>query len=79
MTAVPALTPVTRPFVATVATEVFADDHTGLLALVLRSVVPPTQTEDVPVIAAALGSAFTVTTAGAEVTEQPLASVTVTV
>ena len=57
----------------------FAEDQTGLVAVVLRSVVPPIHTEDVPVIAAVVGNGLTVTTVGAEVTEQPLASVTVTV
>ena len=75
----PALTPVTKPLAATVAIAVLAEDHTGLVAVVLNNVVPPIHTEDVPVIAAVVGSGFTVTTVGAEVTEQPFASVTVTV
>jgi hypothetical protein len=78
-TTVPALTPVTKPFAATVATAVLAEDQTGLVAVVLRRVVPPIQTEFVPVMAAVVGKAFTVTTVGADVTEQPFASVTVTV
>jgi hypothetical protein len=50
-----------------------------LVAVVLRRLVPPIQTEFVPVMAAVVGKAFTVTTVGADVTEQPFASVTVTV
>jgi hypothetical protein len=39
----------------------------------------PTHAEAVPVIAATVGSAFSVTTTAAEVAEQPLLFVTVTV
>jgi hypothetical protein len=79
MATVPALTPVTNPFAAIVATPELAELHTGLLAVVLNNVVDPTQTAVVPVTTGAVGKLFTVTTVAVDVFEQPLASVTVTV
>ena len=44
-----------------------------------KVVLEPTHTEVVPVIAATVGNAFTVTTVAADVAEHPLLFVTVTV
>jgi hypothetical protein len=63
----------------TVATAEFAELQTGLFAVVLSNEVDPAQTIGVPVMAGALGKLFTVTTVAADVLEQPLAPVTVTV
>ena len=72
-------TPVTTPVALTVAIEVFELDQVGFTLVVARLVVVPTQSEVLPVIAAVVGKAFTVTVVAEEVTEQPPALVTVTV
>jgi hypothetical protein len=72
-------TPVTTPVALTVAIEVFELDQVGFTLVVARFVVVPTQSEVLPVIAAVVGNAFTVTVVAAEVIEQPPALVTVTV
>ena len=69
MATVPALTPVTKPLAATVATAELAELQTGLLAVVLSKVVDPTQTAAVPVITGATGKLFTVTTVADDVVE----------
>jgi hypothetical protein len=77
--AVPAVTPVTTPVALTTATAEFEVDQVGFKLVVANVVVEPTHTEVVPVIALAIGNAFTVTTVAVDVAEHPLASVTVTV
>jgi hypothetical protein len=78
---VPALTPVTAPEESfTVAVDVLDELQVPPVAEELDKVeLAPTQAEAVPVIDPALGSAFSVTTAAAEVAAQPLLFVTVTV
>jgi hypothetical protein len=75
---VPEATPVTKPLLLIVATEVLLLVHGLLLAgvpLPSKSVVDPTHTVVVPLI---VGKAFTVTTTSS-VFSQPFASVPVTV
>jgi hypothetical protein len=80
MLTVPALTPVTTPVDAfTVAVAVFEEDHVPPVVTLAKVVLEPTHTEVVPVIAATVGSGFSVTTVAADVAEHPLLFVTVTV
>jgi hypothetical protein len=76
MVAVPAATPVTTPEVDTIATEVLLEDHVPPMVASPKVVVDPAQTEVVPVMAATVGSALTVTEA-VELETQPEALVTV--
>ena len=76
MVADPAATPVTTPEALTVATAVLLEDQVPPAVASLKFVVEPTQTEAVPVIAAATGRALTVTPVVTAVV-QPLALVTV--
>ena len=75
MVADPAATPETTPEALTVATAVLLEDQVPPLVASLRVVVEPTQTLVVPVMAATVGSALTVTVVVA-VEVQPLAFVT---
>ena len=77
---VPALTPVTAPEEAfTVAVAVLDELQVPPPVELAKVELEPTHAEAVPVIAATVGSAFSVTTTAAEVAEQPLLFVTVTV
>jgi len=77
---VPALTPVTAPDEAFTVAVAVLDELQVPPPVELAKVEPePTQAEAVPVIAATVGSAFSVTTTAADVAEQPLLFVTVTV
>lgn len=77
---VPALTPVTAPDEAfTVAVAVLDELHVPPPVELAKVELEPTHAEAVPVIAATVGSAFSVTTTAADVAEQPLLFVTVTV
>jgi hypothetical protein len=67
---------VTTPELETVATEVLLEDQVPPVMASLRGVVDPAQTEVVPVMAATVGSPFTVTEA-VELETQPEALVTV--
>ena len=79
MLVLPADTGLTTPVLELiVATAVFDDDHTIVPAMEVRFViVEPMHTSVPPVIADAIGKAFTVTACVAEVDEQLLPSVTV--
>jgi hypothetical protein len=80
MLTVPAFTPVTAPVEAfTVAVAVLDELHVPPVVALAKVVLEPTHTEVVPVIAATVGNAFTVTTVAADVAEHPLLFVTVTV
>lgn len=77
---VPALTPVTAPEEAfTVAVAVLDELQVPPPVELAKVELEPTHAEAVPVIAATVGSAFSVTTTAADVAEQPLLFVTVTV
>ena len=77
---VPALTPVTAPEEAfTVAVAVLDELQVPPPVELAKVELEPTHAEAVPVIAATVGSAFSVTTTAAEVAEQPLLFVTVKV
>ena len=77
---VPALTPVTAPDEAfTVAVAVLDELQVPPPVELAKVELEPTQAEAVPVIAATVGSAFSVTTTAADVAEQPLLLVTITV
>jgi hypothetical protein len=78
--AVPALTPVTTPVEAfTVAIAVFEVLHVPPVVAFVSVELAPIHAEAVPAIVPADGSGFSVTTVAAEVAEQPLLLVTVTV
>ena len=80
MFAVPALTPVTSPVEElTIAVAVFELDHEPPVVTFSNVTVDPSHTEVVPVIAATVGKAFTVTTVAELVAEHPLLFVTVNV
>jgi hypothetical protein len=57
---VPALTPVTTPLLATVASRVSALLHTPPVVLLLSNVAEPSHNDVGPLMAATVGSAFTV-------------------
>jgi hypothetical protein len=77
---VPALTPVTAPEEAfTVAVAVLDELQVPPPVELAKVELEPTHAEAVPVIAATVGSAFSVTTTAADVAEHPLLFVTVTV
>jgi hypothetical protein len=76
MVADPAATPVTTPEALTVAIAVLLEDQVPPAEASLRVVVEPTQTLVVPVMAATVGRALTVTPVVTAVV-QPLAFVTV--
>lgn len=77
---VPALTPVTAPEEAfTVAVAVLDELQVPPPVELAKVELEPTHAEAVPVIADTVGSAFSVTTTAADVAEQPLLFVTVTV
>ena len=78
--AVPALTPVTTPVEAfTVAIAVLEVLHVPPVVAFVSVELAPIHAEAEPAIVPADGSAFSVTTVAAEVAEQPLLLVTVTV
>ena len=72
ITEVPAVTPVTKPPALIVATAGVALDHTPLAVTSANCVVNPIHAVDVPVIAATVGSAFTVTVRVAVFEQPPL-------
>jgi hypothetical protein len=76
MVVVPAAIPVTTPEALTVATAVLEEDQVPPAVTSARVVVDPAQTTVVPVMAATVGSAFTVTEAvELEVQPDPLVTV----
>ena len=78
--AVPALTPVTDPVdELTIAVAVFELDHVPPVVAFATVTLDPSHTDVVPVIAATVGKAFTVTTVAALVAVHPLLFVTVNV
>jgi len=78
--AVPALTPVTDPVdELTIAVAVFELDHVPPVVASDNVTLDPAHTDVVPVIAATVGKAFTVTTVAALVALHPLLLVTVNV
>jgi hypothetical protein len=78
--AVPALTPVTDPVdELTIAVAVFELDHVPPVVAFATVTLDPSHTDVVPMIAATVGNAFTVTTVAALVAVQPLLFVTVNV
>jgi hypothetical protein len=76
MVVVPAVTPETTPLALMIATAVLLEDHVPLEVASLRSVVDPAQTLVVPVRAATVGRALTVTVV-VTLEVQPLPLVTV--
>ena len=72
MTALPASTPLTTPVLLTVATELAEDDHTPPLILSAKLMVPPTATDEGPVMIPADGVEFTVIAA---IREQPVLAI----
>jgi hypothetical protein len=78
--AVPALTPVTDPVdELTIAVAVFELDHVPPVVVFAKLTLDPSHTDVVPVIAATVGNAFTVTVVAVLVALHPLLFVTVNV
>mgnify|MGYP006271121275 CR=1 FL=1 len=78
--AVPALTPVTDPVdELTIAVAVFELDHVPPVVVLDKLTLDPAHTDVVPVIAATVGNAFTVTVVAVLVALHPLLFVTVNV
>ena len=79
MVVLPAATPVTTPVDAlTVAVAVLDDVQTPPAVTSDKVVVAPSHTEVVPVIAATVGWAVTVTVVGADIIEHPLTDTSTT-
>jgi hypothetical protein len=76
MVVVPAVTPATAPLALTVPTVVLLEDQVPPEVASLKSVVDPTQTLVMPVMAATVGRALTVTVV-VTLEVQPLPLVTV--